>query len=150
MVMSRYAARDVLRRLALLLLEPGAVTSDRFQEIVQDLKNGILLYQNGSWTPFLQNTCLSPNSLITSFIRLGADSSVIATLKDGLYMYQNGKLAKISSPDLNALSSEIIYKAIPVDVNRIAIATNWHNQDINCPDCFQFIISQFRINMTSA
>jgi nondiscriminating glutamyl-tRNA synthetase len=40
-VLSRYAARDVLRRLALLLLEPAAVTPDRFQEIVQDLKHGL-------------------------------------------------------------------------------------------------------------
>jgi nondiscriminating glutamyl-tRNA synthetase len=37
-VMSRYAARDVLRRLGLLLLEGGPLTSDRFKEIIDRLK----------------------------------------------------------------------------------------------------------------
>jgi nondiscriminating glutamyl-tRNA synthetase len=36
--MSRYAARDVLRRLGLLLLEGGPLTSDRFKEIIDKLK----------------------------------------------------------------------------------------------------------------
>jgi len=40
-VLSRYAARDVLRRLALLLLEGGALDSDRFKEIVTSLKDGL-------------------------------------------------------------------------------------------------------------
>jgi hypothetical protein len=37
-VMSRYAARDVLRALANLLLDPAPLTRDRFQEIVEALK----------------------------------------------------------------------------------------------------------------
>src|SRR5712672_2336771 len=37
-VLSRYAARDVLRQLALLLLEGGALNSDRFKEIITALK----------------------------------------------------------------------------------------------------------------
>ena len=37
-VMSRYAARDVLRQLALLLLEGPALNSDRFKDIVTALK----------------------------------------------------------------------------------------------------------------
>lgn len=37
-VLSRYAARDVLRQLALLLLEGGALDSERFKEIVTALK----------------------------------------------------------------------------------------------------------------
>jgi nondiscriminating glutamyl-tRNA synthetase len=37
-VLSRYAARDVLRQLALLLLEEGALDSERFKEIVIALK----------------------------------------------------------------------------------------------------------------
>jgi hypothetical protein len=41
MVLSRYAARDVLRELALLLLDGGAVNSDRFSEIITRLKEGL-------------------------------------------------------------------------------------------------------------
>ena len=37
-VLSRYAAREVLRQLALLLLDGGALDSDRFKEIVTALK----------------------------------------------------------------------------------------------------------------
>jgi len=37
-VLSRYAAREVLRRLGLLLLEGGALDSERFSEIITRLK----------------------------------------------------------------------------------------------------------------
>lgn len=40
-VLSRYAARDVLRQLALLLLDGAALTSDRFKEIIDRLKEGL-------------------------------------------------------------------------------------------------------------
>jgi len=40
-VLSRYAARDVLRHLALLLLEPFPLTTDRFREIIAALKTGL-------------------------------------------------------------------------------------------------------------
>lgn len=40
-VMSRYAARDVIRQLALLLLDGAPLTPERFQEIVTTLK-GVL------------------------------------------------------------------------------------------------------------
>src|SRR5262249_17412515 len=39
--MSRYAARDVLRRLAWLVLEKSPFDSDRFKEIVTSLKEGL-------------------------------------------------------------------------------------------------------------
>jgi nondiscriminating glutamyl-tRNA synthetase len=37
-VLARFGARDVLRELALLLLEPGPLTSERFKEIITVLK----------------------------------------------------------------------------------------------------------------
>jgi nondiscriminating glutamyl-tRNA synthetase len=40
-VLSRYAARDVLRQLALLLLDGAPLTSERFKEIITALKNGL-------------------------------------------------------------------------------------------------------------
>jgi glutamyl/glutaminyl-tRNA synthetase len=36
--LSRYAARDVIRHLALLLLDPAPFTSERFKEVVTELK----------------------------------------------------------------------------------------------------------------
>ncbi len=40
-VLARYAARDVVRQLALLLLDGAPLTSDRFKEIVTALKDGL-------------------------------------------------------------------------------------------------------------
>ena len=42
-VLSRYAARDVLRQLALLLLDGAPLTSERFKEIITRLKEGMAL-----------------------------------------------------------------------------------------------------------
>ncbi len=42
-VLSRYAARDVLRQVALLLLDGAPLTSERFKEIVTGLKEGMEL-----------------------------------------------------------------------------------------------------------
>jgi len=40
-VLSRYAARDVVRQLALLLLEGAPLDSERFKEIITALKDGL-------------------------------------------------------------------------------------------------------------
>ena len=40
-VMSRYAARDVLRQLALLLLDGAELTTERFREIITNLKESM-------------------------------------------------------------------------------------------------------------
>lgn len=40
-MLARYAARDVIRHLALLLLDPVPFTSDRFKEVVTSLKEGL-------------------------------------------------------------------------------------------------------------
>jgi hypothetical protein len=40
-VLARYAARDVMRQLAFLLLDGTPLTSDRFKEIVAALKDGL-------------------------------------------------------------------------------------------------------------
>jgi nondiscriminating glutamyl-tRNA synthetase len=40
-VLSRYAARDVLRHLALLLLDGVPLTTDRFKEVINALKDGL-------------------------------------------------------------------------------------------------------------
>jgi nondiscriminating glutamyl-tRNA synthetase len=42
-VLSRYAARDVVRHLALLLLEPEPLSVERFKEIITALKEGLQL-----------------------------------------------------------------------------------------------------------
>ncbi|HEY1470071.1 MAG TPA: hypothetical protein VGF61_13590 [Candidatus Acidoferrum sp.] len=40
-VLARYAARDVIRHLALLLLDPAPLTSDRFKEVATFLKENL-------------------------------------------------------------------------------------------------------------
>jgi hypothetical protein len=41
LVMSRYAARDALRQLASLLLDPVPLTTDRFREVVDTMKSNL-------------------------------------------------------------------------------------------------------------
>lgn len=95
------------------------------QLMAEDLENGALLYDKGSWIPFLRNTVLAPGSLITSFVSLGGHRSLISTLKDGLFIYDGNRLSQINSPDLEHLSKKIIYKAVAAGNNQIAIATSF-------------------------
>jgi len=94
------------------------------QLIAEDFESGAKLYENGTWIPFLKNSSLSPGSLITSFVSLDNERSLIATSKDGLFIYDQQHLTQIQSSDLDWLTKKIIYKAIVVDKNRIAIATS--------------------------
>ena len=48
---SRYAARDVIRHLALLLLDPAPFTSERFKEIVTELKEKLELRSRDLFHP---------------------------------------------------------------------------------------------------
>lgn len=50
-VLSRYAARGVLRQIGLLLLEGAALTSERFKEIVTALKEGMELRGRELFSP---------------------------------------------------------------------------------------------------
>jgi len=93
--------------------------------IAEDLQGGALLFQNGSWTPFLRNSVLPTASLITSIIPLDDTLSLIATFKEGLFVYDQKNLHRLHSPDLEYLQKKSIYKAIPVDNNRIALATSF-------------------------
>lgn len=95
------------------------------QLIAEDLENGALLFQNGLWVPFLKNSLLPTASLITSIVPLDGARSLIATLKEGLFIYDRKSLVRMQSADLERLTKKIIYKAIVVDKNRIALATSF-------------------------
>lgn len=95
--------------------------------IAQDLKNGVLRFQNGSWASLLPGSKFPGSSLITSFAPLDNQRSLVATLKNGIFIYNNnGVLAEMKSPDLDRLGPENIYKAIVVDHDRIAVATSFN------------------------
>ena len=93
--------------------------------ISEDLENGALLYENGSWNPFLRNSALASSSLITSIVPLDRERSLIATLKEGLFIYDQKMVLPLRSADLEELRKKTIYKAIVVDNNRIALATSF-------------------------
>ncbi|RYF86989.1 MAG: transcriptional regulator, partial [Chitinophagaceae bacterium] len=91
--------------------------------IAEDLESGTFLFQNGAWVPFLRNSLLPSSSLLTSFTALDSQHSLLATLKEGLFVYDGKELTRISSPSLDQFARKMIYKAIVVDKNRIALAT---------------------------
>jgi len=51
-VLSRYAARNVVRQVALMLLDGVALTSERFKEIVTAMKEGMELRGGSYFIPF--------------------------------------------------------------------------------------------------
>ncbi|GAC1634338.1 MAG: hypothetical protein NVS9B14_10280 [Candidatus Acidiferrum sp.] len=51
-VMSRYAARDVLRQLAVLLLDGPPLSTDRFREVIEQLKTGLDVRGRELFHPF--------------------------------------------------------------------------------------------------
>lgn len=95
------------------------------QLMAQDLRKGLLRYENGSWIPFLTGAPIPPMALVTSFFPLDSERSLIATLKDGLFICRQEQVTQIESPDLARLSAKNIYKAIPVDRNHLALATSF-------------------------
>jgi len=95
------------------------------QLIAQDLQKGILVFENGIWAPLFKDPPFPPAALVTAFVPLGGDRSLLTTLRDGIFLYQSNQLKKIASPDLATLSAKMIYKAIAVDRNHVAIATSF-------------------------
>ncbi len=93
--------------------------------LAQDQQRGLLLYQLGAWRPFGQSTILPASALVTSYIPIGGDSSLLTTLKDGIFISHTGGLVPVASAALLQLAPKHIYKAVPAGSNRIALATSF-------------------------
>ena len=60
------------------------------QLIAQDLKNGLLVFREGSWHPFIQKSVLPENILVTTIFPLCKDTSFITTVNSGFFILTSG------------------------------------------------------------
>ena len=90
----------------------------------QDYKLGLLAY-NG--TQFVSNIILSSfanTALITSLLYTPNGLSFITTLKNGLYNYNNNTIIPKTTATSEVLKNARVYKAIVLNNNWLALATN--------------------------
>ncbi|HKG67635.1 MAG TPA: triple tyrosine motif-containing protein, partial [Segetibacter sp.] len=92
--------------------------------IAQDLKKGLLVFENGFWNSFVTESDLPAESAVTSVISIGKDSSLVTTLKEGLFILSGNKISKFQFQGLNPFINERILRAIPVNKDWIAIGTH--------------------------
>lgn len=90
--------------------------------IAQDINKGLLRFKGGFWQPFTNST-LPAQALVTAFIPLNNDSSLLVTLKHGLYIYTQQGLTPLQSPAIQNISTSLIYTAATTGPNHIALAT---------------------------
>jgi len=90
--------------------------------IAQDMNKGVLQFKGGFWQP-LANGNLPENYLVTAFLPLNRDSSLLVTLKHGLYIYTADGITPLQNKALAGISAKLIYTAASAGANRIALAT---------------------------
>jgi DNA-binding CsgD family transcriptional regulator len=92
--------------------------------IAQDLKTGLMKFNNGLWTSYLDQTPLPPGFIVSSMFSFGTDSSFLTTITSGFYVLYKDKLTPFRFASFNPLQNQRILSAIPVTHNRIAVGTN--------------------------
>ena len=93
------------------------------QVIAQDLKNGLLKFSNGVWSPFLLESTLPSNYIVSAIVPFGKDSSLITTVKNGLFYLTGNKVTDFTFSGPNPFINELILSCIPVNQNWLAIGT---------------------------
>ncbi|HEX6914816.1 MAG TPA: triple tyrosine motif-containing protein [Chitinophagaceae bacterium] len=92
--------------------------------VAQDQSKGLLVFQNGIWTPFLTKSELPQEASATSLTEIGRDSALITTIKHGIYLLTANTTTRIRSEFLETLSGMNISASTMVTDRHIAIATN--------------------------
>jgi DNA-binding CsgD family transcriptional regulator len=92
--------------------------------IAQDLKNGLMKFNNGLWSSYLEDSPLPPGFIVSSMFSFGSDSSFLTTITSGFYVLHNDKLTPFQFVGFNPLQNQRILTAIPVTSDWIAIGTN--------------------------
>ncbi len=92
--------------------------------IAQDLNNGLMKFNNGLWTSYLDNPSLPSGFIVSSMFSFGSDSSFITTITSGFYILYKDKLTAFRFAGFNPLQNQRILTAIPVTRDWIAVGTN--------------------------
>jgi ligand-binding sensor domain-containing protein/DNA-binding CsgD family transcriptional regulator len=92
--------------------------------IAQDSKNGIMKFNNGLWTSYLEEMPRPPDFIVSSMFPIGNDSSFVTTITSGFYVLYKDKLTAFHFAGFNPLQNQRILTAIPVTHDWIAVGTN--------------------------
>jgi DNA-binding CsgD family transcriptional regulator len=74
------------------------------QVLAHDKDNGLYIYKNGDWQPFIQPELLPANFFATDIVPYKKDTSLLSTTGNGLYLLVQNKLTSfaIVSPGFNS------------------------------------------------
>jgi ligand-binding sensor domain-containing protein/DNA-binding CsgD family transcriptional regulator len=92
--------------------------------IAQDISHGLLVFNQGTWQPLVQEEALPRGLYVSALVPVGKDSSLLTTLKDGLFLLSGNQITPFHSPDLDAIAKETIYAGVPLGRNWFALATS--------------------------
>ena len=92
--------------------------------IAQDMKTGLMKFNNGLWTSYLDQKPLPPGFIVSSMFSFGNDSSFLTTITSGFYVLYKDKLTPFRFAGFNPLQNQRILTAIPVTRDWIAVGTN--------------------------
>jgi ligand-binding sensor domain-containing protein/DNA-binding CsgD family transcriptional regulator len=92
--------------------------------IAQDLKKGLMRFNNGLWTSYLENISLPKGFMVSSTFPFGNDSCFLTTITSGFYVLCKDKLTPFRFAGTNPLLNQRILTAIPVTKDWIAVGTN--------------------------
>jgi len=94
------------------------------QLVAQDGKNGLLEFRDGLWTPFVRESALPGNYLVTCLFPFGKDSSFLGTVNTGFFILANDKITPFRFAGTNPFANERVLTAIAVNKEWLAIGTN--------------------------
>ncbi len=92
--------------------------------IAQDLKTGLMKFNNGLWTRYLEDAPLPPGFIVSSMFSFGSDSSFLTTITSGFFILSKDKITPFRFAGFNPLQNQRILTAIPITRDWIAVGTN--------------------------
>lgn len=94
------------------------------QLIAQDGRNGLLLFRDGLWSPFVKEQALPSSYLVTCLFPIGKDSSFLGTVNTGFYILSGNVITPFHFAGPNPFGNERVLTAIAVNEDWLAIGTN--------------------------
>jgi ligand-binding sensor domain-containing protein/DNA-binding CsgD family transcriptional regulator len=107
----------------------------------QDLRNGLMYFENEAWAPLEATNSLPINDPVTGILPAQKDSAIVTTLKNGLFTLSGKDISKSASINNSLFENERIYAATAVNNGWIALATN--NSGVYITDYKGNIIQRF-------
>ncbi len=91
--------------------------------LAQDRKNGLYSFTNGEWKPLVDAAAFPPDFLVSAFLPLGKDSSLLVTTRSGFYVLSNNKVTPFAPAGLAAVTDKLVFGACNIANGNIALAT---------------------------